>query len=207
MPEYKLSYFPLRSRAEPSRLLLTYGGIKFQDIRVTFDEWATVKATTPMGQLPVLEVDGVKLCQTTAIARYLAKEFGLAGKTHLDQAKCDMLLEGIQDMWAALRPTYLTKLQNQPENEPAEWKKFKTDHLKGFLDRYAKFLHENSAGWFVGNEMTYADIGIAEFLSVLQDCFDPNALSDHSELKQFVSKVFSNPKLKDYIAKRPKTAF
>lgn len=30
----------------------------------------------PMGQLPVLDVDGEKLSQSRAIARYLAREFG-----------------------------------------------------------------------------------------------------------------------------------
>ena len=31
----------------------------------------------PLQALPVLEVDGVKFCQGAAIARYLAREFGL----------------------------------------------------------------------------------------------------------------------------------
>ena len=31
---------------------------------------------TPFGQLPVLEIDGFKLCQSAAIAAYLASEFG-----------------------------------------------------------------------------------------------------------------------------------
>ena len=31
---------------------------------------------TPMGQLPTLEVDGLTLCQSNAIGRLLANEFG-----------------------------------------------------------------------------------------------------------------------------------
>jgi len=31
---------------------------------------------TPFGQMPVLEVDGVKLGQSYAIARFLARKFG-----------------------------------------------------------------------------------------------------------------------------------
>merc|ERR1711974_96703 len=34
-PKVKLTYFNLRGRAEPSRLLLAYGGIKFEDCRLT----------------------------------------------------------------------------------------------------------------------------------------------------------------------------
>ena len=40
---------------------------------------ASLKPALPYGQLPVLEVDGVTICQSMAIARYLANEFGLAG--------------------------------------------------------------------------------------------------------------------------------
>ena len=31
----------------------------------------------PLNSLPVLEVDGKKMCQSMAIARYLAREFGI----------------------------------------------------------------------------------------------------------------------------------
>ena len=36
---------------------------------------------TPCGQLPVLEYNGVKIAQSMTIARFLAKEFNLAGQS------------------------------------------------------------------------------------------------------------------------------
>ena len=43
----------------------------------------------PYKQIPLLEVDGKRLCQSRTIQRYLAREFGLVGKTPFDAAKAD----------------------------------------------------------------------------------------------------------------------
>merc|ERR1712113_536834 len=66
MPNVKLTYFNLRARGEPCRLLLAYGGIKYEDNRIAppwdpTSTWASLKPTTPFGQLPVLNWDGVDL--------------------------------------------------------------------------------------------------------------------------------------------------
>ena len=45
---------------------------------------------TPCGQIPVLNYNGVEISQSMAIARFLANEFGLAGKTNLEKARADM---------------------------------------------------------------------------------------------------------------------
>ncbi len=52
----------------------------------------------PLGQVPVLEYNGEVLCQSLTIARFLAKEFGLAGKTHLEQAQADMIIDTGNDL-------------------------------------------------------------------------------------------------------------
>lgn len=36
---YKLYYFDVRALAEPIRMLLTYGNIEFEDVRVSFADW------------------------------------------------------------------------------------------------------------------------------------------------------------------------
>merc|ERR1712170_132133 len=89
MPNVKLTYFNLRARGEPCRLLLAYGGIKYEDNRIAppwdpTSTWSSLKPTTPFGQLPVLSWDGVEICQSMAAARFIAREVGLAGNSSLD---------------------------------------------------------------------------------------------------------------------------
>jgi len=207
MPEYKLYYFPLRCRGEPTRLLLEYHGAKYEDIRVNPENWPALKPKMPMGQMPVLEVDGKMLCQSTATARYLAREFGLAGKNNLDMATADMLVDGIFDMWGSLRAVYMPLMQGDSQAVKEQWDKYKVEHLALFLERYQKFYSANKSGWMVGDEITWADLVITDYLSVLQDCFSADALQGYADLKKYVDKVQNVPQLKTYIVNRPKTAF
>lgn len=52
----------------------------------------------PFGQVPVLEYNGVKISQSMTIARFLAREFGLAGKTNMEMALADMVVESTLDV-------------------------------------------------------------------------------------------------------------
>lgn len=46
-PTYKLYYFNVKALGEPIRMLLAYGGIKFEDVRVAFEEeWPALKPST-----------------------------------------------------------------------------------------------------------------------------------------------------------------
>lgn len=44
MPSYKVIYFNVKALAEPLRYLLSYGNIDFEDIRVSREEWPTLKS-------------------------------------------------------------------------------------------------------------------------------------------------------------------
>jgi len=54
-------------------------GAEFSDSRVAFTEWAALKATgySPLGQLPVVEVDGAVYSQSVPISAYAARLAGL----------------------------------------------------------------------------------------------------------------------------------
>lgn len=42
-PTYKLYYFDIRGLAEPTRILLAYGGIEYEDVRLSKEEWPALK--------------------------------------------------------------------------------------------------------------------------------------------------------------------
>jgi hypothetical protein len=42
-PKYKLSYFGVKALGEPIRLLLSYGGIEFEDYRFEREQWLQLK--------------------------------------------------------------------------------------------------------------------------------------------------------------------
>ena len=51
--------------------------------------------------MPYLEIDDLKLPQSVSIARYLAKEANLQGKTHLEQAQADAVVDTCIDAMSA----------------------------------------------------------------------------------------------------------
>ena len=53
----------------------------------------------PLGQLPVLEVDGVLISQSLSIARFLANKYSLAGSTPLERCQADMIVESCKDFY------------------------------------------------------------------------------------------------------------
>jgi len=195
----------VRGRAETSRLLLHYSGTKFEDIQITKKEWPQWKAKMPTGVMPVLEVDGKQLCQSTAIARYLAREGGLIPKNSWDMARADMLVEGIFDVWGHLKAVYLPKLDGDMKTSNEKWAQMVDTIVKPFLVTYTRFFNENGGQYFVGDSLTWADIAVAEFVSVLEDCFCQSILENFPQLKAFKEKIFSLPKLKEYVAQRPAT--
>ncbi|GMS99234.1 hypothetical protein PENTCL1PPCAC_21409, partial [Pristionchus entomophagus] len=61
---------------------------------------------SPWGHLPWLEIDDKVLTQSWAIARYLARQFGYAGKTPFECAQVDALADQFKDYWNETVPFF-----------------------------------------------------------------------------------------------------
>ncbi|EFN62035.1 Glutathione S-transferase [Camponotus floridanus] len=200
MSTYKLTYFNVTGLGEPIRYLLSQSGIKFEDVRVEFDDWPKLKSNMPMGQMPVLELDGKLYHQSKAISRFIAKKGNLYGSNELEAMEIDATVDSIDDLRQALSTYYW-------EKDPALKEKLKGiafEKLPFYLDKFEAQVKKNG-GYFVNGKLSWADIlwtAYCDYLSFVL-AGDPN--KDHPELKKLVEKVRALPNIKAYIEKRPKT--
>jgi len=206
MPQYKLTYFHYRARAEISRLILAQAGVEYEDIRVDRDtEWPARKDWAPFGQVPVLEVDGVKLCQSKTIARFLAIKHGLAGKTDLERAQADMIVDCIDDIY---NPTLRIYWEKDPPKKQELLDTFNKDTLPRLLGLLEKLLkqNKNGDGYFIGDSLTWADLSFADFVVWLGSINISVPFNDLPKLKALKDRVESLPKIAAWIKTRPVTA-
>ena len=139
--------------------------------------------------------------QSLAVTRCVAKQVGLAGKTEVENAKCDTVVESIEDLASAyLKSIFFVK---DPETKAQNIKKFKeTDaplHL-GRIERLIKLYGSN--GYCVGNTLSWADLYLYEKTDYLLR-FDENILKDSPLVLASRKLVESHPKLAKYLASRP----
>ncbi|KAF8375361.1 gst-8, partial [Pristionchus pacificus] len=207
MPSYKLTYFPIRGRAEVARQLFHLAGVPFEDIRIPGTEWPALKDKTPFGQLPLLEVDGKPLPQSFAISRYLAKEFGFAGNSPFESAWVDAIADQHKDYSNEIRPAlgvFMGRIEGDKEQLLKDVAIPTRDKYFVILERFAK--ENGSNGHFVGSSLTWVDLLIADHVSILLK-YLPDFLEKYPTIVQTVKQIESTPKLKEWIGKRPDTAF
>ncbi|UTA47066.1 glutathione S-transferase family protein [Simiduia sp. 21SJ11W-1] len=99
MTSIKVTYFDVNGgRAEPLRLALHWAGTQFEDHRFSFAEFADVRAHTPFGQVPVVNLDGEVITQSNALLRYFGKQAGLYPKDDYQALLCDEVMDAIEDV-------------------------------------------------------------------------------------------------------------
>ncbi|KJH52066.1 glutathione S-transferase protein [Dictyocaulus viviparus] len=206
MVEYKLYYFNGRGLGEVTRQLFALADVEYEDIRVPKEQWPEVKSQMPFGQMPVLEVDGQQIPQSLAIARYVARKYGFAGKTPFEEAIVDALADQYKDYYIEIKDYYYSAMGlKEGDVETA-----KKNILIPARDRYFKyitdFLKKSSSGFLAGNDVTYADLILAEHIFSIRSVF-PEYTNGFPEIEEHYTKVTSIPALKKWLDKRPHSDF
>jgi glutathione S-transferase len=95
--EIVISYFPIRGRAEPIRLLLEDMGVPYRNEPVDIKQWRKIKAETPFGKVPLYHEGQLEIAESHAIMRHLARRYDLYGNDELEGTRCDVVQEVLHD--------------------------------------------------------------------------------------------------------------
>jgi len=161
MSQLKLTYFDFHGgRGEPARLALHLGGIAFEDSRFSFAEFAELRKSTPLGQVPVLHVDGVQVTQSDAITRYAGKLAGLYPTDAYQALLCDEVLEALEEVNVKLGTTF--GLTGEALKEA------RTVLANGTFPKYLGWLQAqlqaHGGDYFADQRLTIADLKVFVFV-------------------------------------------
>ncbi|CAF1074587.1 unnamed protein product [Brachionus calyciflorus] len=173
----------------------------FEDERVS--NWSgPTKADAPLGQLPYLTVDGVKIPQSLAFARLVAKRFNLAGSGDLEQAKTDAVVDTVSDLQNAYYSVIFGK-----EDRKSGIEKFLAEDAISHLEKIEKIITLfSSEGYSVGSSLTWSDLYLFEITSTLLG-LNSNLLDKYPRIQAVGKTVESHEKIAAYLKSRPQTEF
>ncbi|KAJ9451661.1 Glutathione S-transferase 1 [Diplonema papillatum] len=205
MPQLKVIYFPIPVRAEPTRLALSVGGIKFEDSTVQFQDWGPMKAKVNPLQLPLLEVDGNTVSQSMAIARYACKLAMLNGKPLYPEDPyqallVDELVDKVNEFMAPLGATFVLE-EKERAAKRAEMVA-KGGVVEKWMANIDSVLAKSTSGFAVGDSLTMADLVIFLFAnghrSGTLDGVPKDSLDHLTHLKKHRDTIANIPQVNDY---------
>ena len=196
--ELELGYWAIRGLAQPIRVLLAYVEVPFSEVRLGIDQdgtviedesadWVSHQSTLelPFPNLPYLiDASGraqVRLTQSNAIMRYLARRFDLYGDTPSEQGAIDVLQDEAYDFRNRIvKAAYTLGAEYQ-----AAYDEFVAIGVPRHLDGFERYLANRGIDThFVGGRISLVDFVLHELIwqtSVMV----PGSVTDTSRARLF----------------------
>ncbi|CAN7985222.1 unnamed protein product [Ixodes hexagonus] len=196
-----IGYWDSRGLGQVIRNLLVYKGVPFEDKRYkkgpppeySRAEWLADKFNLGL-KFPNLPyyIDGdVKLTQSLAILRYLARKYDLGPRNEEETRELDMLEQQARDVSTNLVRSFLSDV-----NFPEARKKYE-DNMANVLKPWADHLANRK--WVLGDRLTYVDFLVYEALDWNHE-FSAAHFKDFPVLEQYLKSFEELPKIKEYFA-------
>lgn len=115
MDKPRLIYFDFAgSRGEECRIALHLAGVDFEDVRVSGAQWKDLKAASPFGSMPILELPGKPpLAQSNAILCLIGRRHGLHPQDDFEAARHEALMSYAEELRGAVAPALRIKDEAQ----------------------------------------------------------------------------------------------
>jgi len=134
------------SRGEECRLALRLAGIDFDDVRVASTDWPALKADTPYGAMPVLQLPGQPaVAHANAILVLIGRRHGLHPSDDVQAALHEGMMQHVEDLRGVVGPTI--------RMEAAEKQLAREKLVAEYFPAWAAATEQNIAGPFLAGDM------------------------------------------------------
>lgn len=194
-----LAYWDIRGLAQPIRLLLHYVGQDFENKMYSTggppdfsrESWLKDKFNLNLDfpNLPFYMDGDIKITQTNAILRHIARKHNMCGTTDEERAVVDMMADQVMD----LRNGFVRLCYNP---------KF-TDYLPGYLEQlpttlqpFETFLADKQ--FIIGDKLTFPDFHLYEMLFAHRE-LKSDCLNNFPKLTSYMTRFENVPAIKAYM--------
>ncbi|XP_014837321.1 PREDICTED: glutathione S-transferase-like [Poecilia mexicana] len=188
-----LHYFNGRGKMESIRWLLTVAEVEFDEYYLTDREQYLKllnEGSLMFQQVPLVEIDGLKLVQTKAILHYIAEKYNLYGKDIKERAMINMYAEGLIDhMEMIMVLPFVTDTKPKLDNIQSKAK-----------ERYLPVFEKALTGpvYLVGGKLSLADVLLVECTLMLEEKF-PDILKEFPNIKSFQGRMIRIPAISRFL--------
>eukprot|EP00555_Chaetoceros_dichaeta_P012951 CAMPEP_0198264132 /NCGR_PEP_ID=MMETSP1447-20131203/14904_1 /TAXON_ID=420782 /ORGANISM="Chaetoceros dichaeta, Strain CCMP1751" /LENGTH=220 /DNA_ID=CAMNT_0043952983 /DNA_START=26 /DNA_END=688 /DNA_ORIENTATION=- len=200
----KLYYYAATGKANQIRLAMAASDIEWEEVNATGfpptpDDtklWIETGGNTTTNVPMVVLADGTVFTQSSAVIRAIARRGGLMPSSEDQLYLTDKLLADADSLRDESYKCFVTW---GAEQELAD--NFIAKVLPLHLGNIERQLIEGGKEFFVGDEMSIADLSLYDAVTSFGSGRVPgDALEAFPQLKEFVHRVASNPKIAAYLA-------
>jgi len=196
MPAYRLHYFPESGNSYKLALILTLCGQTFEPVWTDFGGGVTRtpawrREVNAMGEIPVLEEDGVCLTQTAPILLKLAEQYGrFGGDSPGERFEVLRWLFWDNHKLTGFMATYRYYRTFTPSPDPhvQAYLRKRLDDFLGILDHH---LQQNA--FAIGDRPTVADFSMMAYLSYPNEETGFDLAASHPAVSAWLSRLAALP--------------
>lgn len=196
MSRYRLHYFPESGNSYKLALMLRFCGQSFEPVWTDFAggvtrsaEWrASINA---MGEIPVLEEDGVKLTQTAPILLRLAEQYGkFGGETAAEKYEVLRWLFWDNHKLTSYMASYrfMRSFTPRPNPQVLTYLRRRLDDFLGILEN-----HVAESAFMVGDRPTIADVSTMAYLHFPADETGYDLAASHPAIRAWLDRIAALP--------------
>ncbi|CAI9723150.1 S-crystallin 3-like [Octopus vulgaris] len=185
-------------------MLFAVADVRYNDNRIEFKEWINFRKNMTCSMMPVLETQKCQIPQSMTISRYIAREYGLHGKSNLEMAR----VESITDCLYEILDVYMRMYHEMDGRLVSDMRRIFEQTCRNILPYLEDTLKTCNGGdeFFCGDKMLLCDIMCFAALEN-PTTEDPCLLKDYPKLQALREKVANHPKIASYLSKRNATSF